>query len=62
MTEREKAVLDGLADGLSAPAIARELFVSLSTVKTQRTSLYRKLGAHSRREALAVAREFGLLL
>ncbi|MDH6678581.1 LuxR family maltose regulon positive regulatory protein [Rhodococcus sp. LBL1] len=61
LTEREKAVLDGLADGLSAPAIAQELFVSLSTVKTQRTSLYRKLGAHSRREALAVAREFGLL-
>ncbi|GAB2646972.1 response regulator transcription factor [Prescottella soli] len=61
LTEREKAVLDRLADGLSAPAIAQELFVSLSTVKTQRTSLYRKLGAHSRREALAVAREFGLL-
>lgn len=61
LTDRERAVLGGLADGLSAPAIAHALFVSLSTVKSQRTSLYRKLGAHSRREALAVAREFGLL-
>ncbi len=61
LTEREKAVLDGLADGLTAPAIAHALFVSLSTVKSQRTSLYRKLGVHSRREAVAVAREFGLL-
>lgn len=61
LTEREQAVLEGLADGLTAPAIAHALFVSLSTVKSQRTSVYRKLGAHSRREALAVAREFGLL-
>ncbi|WP_430332628.1 LuxR C-terminal-related transcriptional regulator [Rhodococcus sp. ACT016] len=61
LTDREKAVLDGLADGHTASAIADALFVSLSTVKSHRTSLYRKLGAHSRRDAVAIAREFGLL-
>ena len=61
LTDREQAVLDGLAGGLSAAAIADALFVSLSTVKSHRTSLYRKLGAHSRRDAVAIAREFGLL-
>lgn len=40
---------------------ARELSVSTSTVKTHQRNLYAKLGAHSRAEAVAFARELGLL-
>jgi LuxR family maltose regulon positive regulatory protein len=35
--------------------------VSINTVKTQVKSIYGKLGAHSRDDALATARELGLL-
>jgi LuxR family transcriptional regulator, maltose regulon positive regulatory protein len=37
---------------LSAPEIAAELCVSTNTVKTHVQHLYRKLGAHSRHEAV----------
>jgi LuxR family maltose regulon positive regulatory protein len=46
---------------LSFPEIANELFVSRHTVKTQALAAYRKLGADSRSEAIAKARESGLL-
>ncbi|WFR73948.1 helix-turn-helix transcriptional regulator [Prescottella defluvii] len=49
LTEREAVVLDGLARGGSVAQIAESLFVSPNTVKSQRQSLYRKLGVNSRR-------------
>ncbi|WP_137724126.1 helix-turn-helix transcriptional regulator [Prescottella subtropica] len=62
LTARERNVLDGLARGETAAGIAATLFVSLSTVKTHRRTLFRKLGAGSRAEALTKARGLGLLL
>ncbi|MGV2982666.1 LuxR C-terminal-related transcriptional regulator [Microbacterium sp. AGC85] len=55
LSEREIAVLRVLVTTSSASQIAAELTVSKNTVKTQLKSLYRKLGASSRDEALAIA-------
>jgi LuxR family maltose regulon positive regulatory protein len=61
LSDRELAVLAELATTRSFDAIAKRLFVSTNTVKTQVSGLYRKLGVHSREEALSVAYRDGLL-
>jgi LuxR family maltose regulon positive regulatory protein len=61
LTAREEAVLRMLPSGLSAREIGSELGISLDTVKTHTKSIYRKLGASSRRDAVARARELELL-
>lgn len=61
LTPRENTVLAALAEHSTNRAIANALVVSPHTVKTQLQSIYRKLGVSSRRSALAVARESGLL-
>lgn len=61
LTAREADVLHLLARGMSNKAMARELGVSLSTVKTHLQRLYRKLDAGSRIQALARAEAVGLL-
>ena len=50
-----------LTTHLSVPEIAAELFVSPNTAKTHAVSIYRKLGASSRGQAVVRARELGLL-
>jgi LuxR family transcriptional regulator, maltose regulon positive regulatory protein len=61
LTAAELRVLPLLASHLPASEIAAELFVSVHTVKSQQASLYRKLGASSRSQAVARARQLGLL-
>jgi LuxR family transcriptional regulator, maltose regulon positive regulatory protein len=61
LTAAELRVLPLLATHLTAPEIATELFVSVHTVKSQQGSLYRKLGTSSRSQAVALARQLGLL-
>jgi LuxR family maltose regulon positive regulatory protein len=61
LSERELEVLRLIASGKSNRLIASDLFVSVGTVKTHVNNLYRKLGAHSRTQAVARARELGLL-
>ncbi|SDD35609.1 LuxR C-terminal-related transcriptional regulator [Auraticoccus monumenti] len=61
LTPRETLVLQHLARGLSVQQISELLFVSASTVKNQRKSLYRKLGASSRATAVHAATQMGLL-
>ena len=61
LTPREQAVLLLLPTGLSAREIGNELGISHETVKTHTRSVYRKLGASSRRNAVARARELELL-
>jgi LuxR family maltose regulon positive regulatory protein len=61
LTAREAGVLKLLPSGLSAREIGSELGVSHETIKTHTKSIYRKLGASSRRDAVARARELELL-
>ncbi|TQF68439.1 hypothetical protein FK531_15310 [Rhodococcus spelaei] len=61
LTEREAAVLTGIAGGDTVASVAASMFVSVNTVKTQLQSLYRKLGVHSRADAVAAARTQGLI-
>lgn len=57
----EAGVLALLAQGSTLGEIAKELLVSPNTVKTQLRSIYRKLGVHTRFEAVGRARELRLL-
>ena len=61
MTGAEFRVLPMLTTHLSFPEIGAELFLSPHTVKSQAISIYRKLGASSRNQAVARSRELGLL-
>ncbi len=61
LTEREHTVLALLAHGMAPAAIADTLFVSVNTVKTQLRTLYRKLGAHNRKDAISRAHALKLL-
>ena len=61
LSERELEVLQLIAAGKSNRRIAQELFVTAGTVKTHIRSIYRKLDAHSRTQALVRARELNLL-
>jgi LuxR family transcriptional regulator, maltose regulon positive regulatory protein len=61
LTAAELRVLPLLATHLTFPEIGAELFLSPNTVKSQAMSLYRKLGASSRSQAVARSRELALL-
>jgi len=61
LSERELDVLRLLAGDLDGPDIARELVVSLNTVRSHTKSIYAKLGVNSRREAVRRAAELDLL-
>jgi LuxR family maltose regulon positive regulatory protein len=61
LSERELEVLAFIAAGKSNQEIADKLFVSTSTVKTHINNLYRKLDTRTRTQAVARARELGLL-
>jgi DNA-binding NarL/FixJ family response regulator len=57
LTPRELEVLGAIGEGLTNKAIARRLEISLHTVKFHIESLFRKLNARTRTEALANAAE-----
>ena len=61
LTAAELRVLPMLATHLSFPEIGAEMFLSPHTVKSQAMSIYRKLEASSRSQAVARSRELGLL-
>lgn len=61
LTPREAEILAHIAQGLSRKEIAERLFVSMNTVKSQVSSLYRKLGASSRDALLGEAYDRGLI-
>ncbi len=61
LSERELDVLRLLASDLDGPAIAQELVVALSTVRTHTKSIYAKLDVNSRRAAVRRGEELGLL-
>ena len=61
LSERELDVLRLLGSDLDGPGIARELTVSLNTVRTHTKNIYHKLGVNNRRAAVRRAVELALL-
>ena len=62
LTNREREVLELLADGLGNKQIAARLGISTNTVKTHLEVLFEKLGVSSRAEAVATGVKRGMLL
>jgi LuxR family maltose regulon positive regulatory protein len=61
LTAAELRLLPLLSTHLSFPEIAAEMFLSPNTIKSQANSIYRKLGASTRSQAVTQARELALL-
>ncbi len=61
LTQREREVLELIARGATNREIAASLFLSPHTVKEHSSSLYRKLEARNRAEAVVRAQRLGLL-
>jgi LuxR family maltose regulon positive regulatory protein len=61
LTQREQLVLEKLATGLTLQQTADTLVVSYNTIRTQQASIYRKLGVDVRVDAVARARQWGLM-
>jgi len=61
LSQRELEVLQLLARGSSNKEVARQLFISLPTVKWHTSNIYGKLGVQNRNQAVAKARALGLL-
>jgi LuxR family maltose regulon positive regulatory protein len=61
LSERERDVLRLLATELSGPEIARQLFVSVNTLRTHTKHIFTKLGVNTRRAAVRRATELDLL-
>ena len=61
LTCAELRLLPLLATHLSFSEIAAQMFLSPDTIKSQANSIYRKLGASTRSQAVARSRDLGLL-
>lgn len=61
LSDRERQVLDLLAEGLGVSAIAARLYLSESTAKSHIARIYEKLGAGNRAQALVTAMQTGLI-
>jgi DNA-binding NarL/FixJ family response regulator len=55
LTDREREILDLLAQGLSNKLIATRLYLSVRTVEGHLANIYARLGVHSRTEAMLIA-------
>jgi two-component system nitrate/nitrite response regulator NarL len=61
LTDREREIVRLMAEGLSAPAIGKRLYVATATVKSHQGRIYEKLGVSDRAAAVAEAMRRGLL-
>jgi len=61
LTEKERNILQSVAQGLRSKDIALDMGISERTVKAHLTNIYNKLGVESRSEAVAVSLERGIL-
>jgi LuxR family maltose regulon positive regulatory protein len=61
LSERETEVLALIAQGLTNREVSQRLFISQGTVKAHTSNIYGKLGVRSRTQAVARAREIGIL-
>lgn len=55
LTDREREILDLLAQGLSNKAISARLYLSIRTVEGHLANIYSRLSVHSRTEAMLIA-------
>ena len=61
ITKREEEVLQLIADGLSTPEVADQLYISLKTVKNHLASIYQKLDSRDRTQAVVRAVRMGII-
>ncbi|MYT03177.1 MULTISPECIES: LuxR C-terminal-related transcriptional regulator [Streptomyces] len=61
LTDRELSILRALQGSATQREIGAAMFLSINTVKAYNKSLYRKLGVASRQDAVAAARELGMI-
>jgi two-component system, NarL family, response regulator DegU len=61
ITRREEEVLQLIADGLSTPEVAAKLYISQKTVKNHLASIYEKLNARDRTQAVLLAVRMGIV-
>jgi DNA-binding NarL/FixJ family response regulator len=61
LTPREREVLQAIAEGLSTKDAARTLFISVKTVKNHLASIYEKLDARDRTQAVLGAARLGII-
>jgi DNA-binding CsgD family transcriptional regulator len=62
LSPREREILSLVAEGLGNKIVAARLGISEHTVKTHVTSIFEKLGAESRAEAVAIGARTGVIL
>jgi DNA-binding NarL/FixJ family response regulator len=61
ITRREEEVLQLIANGCSTPEVAEKLFISQKTVKNHLASIYQKLDARDRTQAVLAAVRMGIV-
>jgi DNA-binding NarL/FixJ family response regulator len=61
VTRREEEVLQAITDGCSTPEIAARLYLSQKTVKNHLASIYQKLDARDRTQAVLTALRLGIV-
>jgi LuxR family maltose regulon positive regulatory protein len=61
LSDRELEVLALIAEGLTNPEIASQLYIALNTVKAHTRNIYGKLGVNNRTQAAAKAKALGIL-
>ncbi len=61
ITKREEEVLQLIADGCSTPEVAAKLYISQKTVKNHLASIYEKLNARDRTQAVITAVRMGII-
>jgi two-component system, NarL family, response regulator DegU len=61
ITKREEEVLQLIADGCSTPEVAEQLYISQKTVKNHLASIYQKLDARDRTQAVLAAVRMGII-
>ena len=61
ITRREEEVLQAICDGCSTPEVASRLYLSQKTVKNHLASIYQKLDARDRTQAVLIALRMGIV-
>lgn len=61
LSKTEKIVLQRVKKGLSNEGIAKDLSISINTIRTHKKSLFKKLGVKSVNEAIAVAENYYMI-